>query len=210
MSQGERSDVRADDHAPCVGRHAAQESGREAEVVSELLHAWAVAPAALSTCCLAAQPGAFRARAAELAASALMVVAMIDAALTAVLAPVFWAGILLAAAMALAARHGLRLRRAPSTTAGPPAGGGPIVHGALGMIAMGALMLAMGHDRVAGVVSDHEHHASTVSFGVLLIAGAAVYAAASVALALRQRSWATRVELGAMGVSCGLMALAAL
>lgn|GEM_PF-1214464 len=89
------------------------------ERMGEALHLWALAPATVGACCVAADRG--RARVPEFAAAALMLLAMADAATGAgLIAPVFWAVLLVAAAMALAALRGTR--RGPRGEA--PAGGG--------------------------------------------------------------------------------------
>ncbi|KAF2416838.1 hypothetical protein [Microbacterium sp. B35-30] len=171
--------------------------------MTELLHAWAIAPAALGACCLAADRG--RARWPDAAASVLMLVAMIDAALTRLVAPVYWAVLLVAAAMALAAWHRPR-GRATSSHARPPAG--MAVHTGLGLIAMAALELTMGHDPLSAGASAHGHHGGSASLMTLLLGGALAYAAFSALLLTRAHRRLDRAQLICMGVSVVLMAAA--
>ncbi len=162
--------------------------------MSEILHLWAVAPAAIGTCCLAADRA--RVRPPEVVASVLMLAAMLDAALFGLLAPVYWMALLLAAALALAI---WRSPRSPRRTRVPAA---MTLHTTLGLIAMAGLPLAMGgHGAGAG-------HAHGIALGPLLLVGALGYAALSVALMRRMRARLDRAQLGAMGLSVVLMAVA--
>jgi hypothetical protein len=165
--------------------------------VSEILHAWALAPATIGTCCLAADRR--RVRAPALAASVLMLLAMLDSALGRVVAPVFWAAILLAGAMGLAAAQRQRGRR-------PRVGAGMTLHTAVGMVAMGALLLAMGHGSAAG--SAHEHGMSSATLLSVLLVGAMVSAGASFVAALRGHGRLDRAQFAAMGASTLVMAMA--
>ncbi len=170
--------------------------------MAEILHAWALAPAAVGTCCLAAEGR--RARMPELAASVLMLLAMMDAARPASLvAPVFWTALLLAAALALAALRGPR--RAGS--AGPTSTQSePTVHTAVGLVVMGALLVGMGHaDASAGA---HEHGGPALA-GVLLVGGTA-YALAAAVAALRAHGLLGRAQHLGMAASTALMSLALL
>jgi hypothetical protein len=173
--------------------------------VTELLHAWAIAPAALGACCLAADRG--RARWPDAAASVLMLVAMLDAALTGLVAPVYWAALLIASAMAFAAWRRPR-GRAASSHPRPPAG--MAVHTGLGLIAMAALQLAMGHDPLAAGASAHGHHGGGASLITLLLGGALAYAAFSALLLARAHRPLDRAQLICMGASVVLMAAASL
>lgn len=159
------------------------------------LHLLALGPAALSLCCLAADRRARRAG--DVVASVVMIVAMADAAVTGLIPVVCWAVVLLAAAMALAARA--RARRAD-------AGGALPVHAATGMIVMAALMLAMAGDGGALVAPPHSHHAPPAPALVAAISAAA-YVGASVVLARRGRSMLDRAQYAGMAASVALMTL---
>ena len=175
--------------------------------MAELLHAWAIAPAASGACCLAADRG--RARWPDAAASVLMLVAMLDAALTRLVAPVYWAALLIASAMALAAWQGPRGRRA--SAAQPRPGTGMAVHTGLGLIAMAALQLGMGHDPLAAAsAAAHGHEGGGAVLMTLLLGGALAYAAFSVLLLVRAHRPLDRAQLACMGVSVLLMAAASL
>jgi hypothetical protein len=173
--------------------------------VAELLHAWAIAPAALGACCLAADRG--RARWPDAAASVLMLVAMLDAALTRLVAPVYWAAVLVAAAMTLAAWQRPRGRAA---SAHPRPRAGMAVHTGLGLIAMAALELGMAHDPIATDATSHGHHGGGASLTLLLLCGALAYAAFSALLLTRAHRALDRAQLICMGVSVVLMAAASL
>lgn len=177
--------------------------------MTELLHAWAIAPAALGACCLAADRG--RVRWPDAVAAALMLAAMVDAVLTRVVAPVYWAAAMLAFAMALAAAGSPRRRRA--SPAGPRAG--MVVHTALGLVAMAALQLGMAHgapaDAVAGTVSAHAHGgAGAPLLQTAMIVGAIAYAVLSAGLLTRSHRALDRVQLVCMGASVLLMGVGAL
>lgn len=162
--------------------------------MSEILHLWAVAPAAIGTCCLAADRA--RVRPPEVIASVLMLAAMLDAGLFGLLAPVYWTALLLGAALALAMWRSPRSRRRTRVPAAMT------MHTTLGLIAMAGLPLAMGgHGTAAG-------HAHGIALGPLLLVGALGYAALSVALMGRMRARLDRAQLGAMGLSVVLMAVA--
>ena len=172
----------------------------------ELLHGWALATAAIGTCCLAADRR--RARAPELAASVLMLLAMLDASRPApLLAPVIWAAMLLIAAMALAA-----VRRSRSDAADrimrSRGARAMHLHTTLGLVLMAALLLGMPH---SGVDGGHAH--GGVSAGALL-AGLAVvsggYALVSAIAAAGTRPWRDRAQFGAMGLSILLMSSASI
>ncbi|MFK4806269.1 hypothetical protein ACI3KX_10400 [Microbacterium sp. ZW CA_36] len=173
--------------------------------MTELLHAWAIAPAAIGACCLAADRG--RARWPDAAASVVMLVAMLDAALTRLVAPVYWAALLIAAAMALAAWRRPRGRAASGTH--PRPGVGMAVHTGLGLIAMAALQLSMGHDPVAAAgAAAHGHGGGGTLLLAVLLGGAVAYAAFSALLLARAHRSLDRAQLACMGVSVLLMAAA--
>jgi hypothetical protein len=175
--------------------------------VAELLHAWAIAPAAIGACCLAADRG--RARWPDAAASVLMLVAMLDAALTRLVAPVYWAALLIASAMALAAWQRPRGRNA--SAAQPRPGTGMAVHTGLGLIAMAALQLGMGHDPLAAASAGaHGHEGGGALLLAVLLGGALAYAAFSALLLVRAHRPLDRAQLACMGVSVLLMAVASL
>ncbi|MGA1827713.1 hypothetical protein [Microbacterium sp.] len=170
--------------------------------MTEILHAWALAPAAIGTCCLAADRR--RVRAPELAASLLMLLAMLDSALGRMVAPVLWAALLLLGAMGLAAA-GRRRGRASGV------GNAMTLHSAIGMIAMAGLLLPMAHQAGGTTASTaHAHGMSSATLIVALLAGSAVYAAGSVAAALRAHSWLDRAQYMAMGTSTLVMGVALL
>lgn len=174
--------------------------------MTELLHAWAIAPAALGACCLAADRG--RARWPDAVAAALMLAAMLDAVLSRIMAPVYWAALLVAAAMALAAWNSPR-RRGPR----PSGRTGMDVHSALGLVAMAALQLGMPHGPSAGVLAavraGHEHGGGGPLLTAVLLAGAVAYAVFSAALLTRSHRGLERAQLLCMGASVALMAAGA-
>lgn len=161
--------------------------------MSEILHLWAVAPAAIGTCCLAADRA--RVRPPEVVASVLMLIAMLDAGLFGLVAPIWWTAVLLGAALSLAIWRSPRRRRSPI----PPA---MTVHTALGLIAMAALPLAM---TTHGSESGHGHG---IGLGPVLLAGAVGYAVLSAVLVRRMSARLDRLQLSAMGSSVLLMAVA--
>lgn len=175
--------------------------------MSDILHAWALAPAAIGTCCVAADRR--RVRMPEIVASLLMMIAMIDASRTApLLAPVYWAALMIAAGMVLAIMR--RARRGVVGTEARPAASarGMTLHTAIGLITMAALLLAMG--RTDAAASGHAHGMTAGAFTIVLVAGAAAYGAVSVVAALRAHGVLDRVQFVAMGVSTSVMGLALL
>lgn len=164
--------------------------------MSEILHLWAVAPAAIGTCCLAADRA--RVRPPEVVAAAVMLLAMVDAAAFGVVAPVYWTALLLAAALGLAIWRRPRQRRAPRVPALMT------LHTTLGMVVMAGLQLAMGGHATA---SDHTHGLSPTP---LLAAAAIGYGVLSVTAMRRMPARLDRAQIGAMAVSVGLMAVAML
>ncbi|MDQ7879796.1 hypothetical protein Q9R08_17525 [Microbacterium sp. QXD-8] len=176
--------------------------------MAELLHAWAIAPAAIGACCLAADRS--RARWPDAAASVLMLVAMLDAALTRLVAPVYWAALLIACAMALAAWRRPRGRR---SEAHPLPETGMAVHSGLGLIAMAALQLGMGYDPLAAAspaasAAAHGHGGGGGLLLAVLLGGALAYAVFSALLLVRAHRSLDRAQLACMGVSVVLMAAA--
>ncbi|MDR6691644.1 hypothetical protein J2X55_002567 [Microbacterium sp. 1154] len=161
--------------------------------MSEILHAAAVAPAALGACCLAADRA--RVRPPEVAASVLMLVAMLDAAVFGVVAPVGWTALLLIAALALAVWRRPRQRRTPRQPALMTA------HTTLGMVVMAALQLGMG-SHTAG----HAHGPALAPVLVVCVVG---YVGLSLAAGQRMPALLDRVQIGAMTASVVLMAVAA-
>lgn len=162
--------------------------------MSETLHLWAVAPAAIGTCCLAADRA--RVRPPEVAASVVMLLAMLDAAIFGVVAPVYWTGLLLAAALGLAVWRRPRQRRSPRV---PPT---MTLHTALGLVLMAALQVSMG---AHGSPSGHSHGLTLAPF---LTAGVLAYAAVSVAAIRRMPGRLDRAQIAAMAASLAVMSLA--
>ena len=168
--------------------------------MSELLHALALGPAAIGTCCLAADRG--RVRAPELTASVLMLLSMIDAAFARVVAPVFWAAFLLIGAMTLAAirrQRGNAARGIRSVT-------GMTVHTAIGMVAMAVLLVAMGH--TDATLARHAHGMDGTTLAAALLTATIAYAMGSLVAMIRARGWQERTQYLAMGVSTLIMGLA--
>lgn len=164
--------------------------------MSEVLHAWAVAPAAIGACCVAADRA--RVRPPELAASVLMLLAMLDAALAGWVPPVYWTALLSAAAVGLAVWRRPRQRRAPRVPALMT------VHTTLGMVVMAALQVGMGgHTAGAG----HAHGVGLIPFLLVVAAG---YLGLSAVAARRMRTRLDRAQIVGMAASTGLMALAVL
>ena len=163
--------------------------------MSEILHVAAVAPAAVGACCLAADRA--RVRPPEVLASALMLLAMLDAAVFGVVAPVWWTGLLLAGAIALTVWRRPRQRRTPHVPALMT------VHTTLGMVVMGGLQLGMGGHAAPAA------HAHGLALAPVLLGTAAVYAVLSLEMMRRMRARLDRAQIGAMAASVALMAVAA-
>lgn len=162
--------------------------------MSEILHAWAVAPAAVGACCLAADRA--RVRPPEVMASVLMLLAMLDAAVFGVVAPAWRTAALLAAALGLAIWRRPRQRRIPRVPALMT------LHTTLGMIVMAGLqMIMIGHAGTSG-------HAHGLALAPVLIGAAAVYAALSLEAMRRMPARLDRSQIGAMAASVVLMAAA--
>jgi len=164
----------------------------------DALHLWAIAPAAVGTCCIVADRG--RPRAPELLVSLMMVVAMLDVALLRVVAPVGWAVALVAAALVHSAVRGRRRSAEPLDLMA--------VMTALGLVVMAVQVLAMAAGHSAPVAADHGHRGMPLV--ALVAATGAAYAVTSVVLAVRHPGALVRVQFAGMGVSTALMAAAAL
>lgn len=160
--------------------------------MSEILHAWAVAPAAVGACCLAADRA--RVRPPEVVASVLMLLAMMDAAVSGIVAPVYWTVLLLIAALALAVWRRPRQRRAPRVPALMT------VHTTLGMVVMAGLQLGMGGHTTA--------HAHGPALAPVLIGAVIGYIGLSALAARRMTARLDRAQITAMGASVLLMAVA--
>ena len=162
--------------------------------MSEILHVWAVAPAAVGACCLAADRA--RVRPPEVVASVLMLLAMLDAAVFGVVAPVGWTALLVAAALGLAIWRRPRQRRAPRVPALMT------LHTTLGMVVMAALQLGMGGH---GATIGHAHGVALVPFLLVVAVG---YAGLSTVAMTRMPARLDRTQIAAMAASVGLMVVA--
>jgi hypothetical protein len=199
--------------------------------VGEILHLGALAPAAIGACCIAADRR--RARAPELAASVLMLVAMLDVVVWGVIAPVVWAAALVVAAIGLAALRGRAARRRSTARVPVPAARVPVpaarvpvpaarvpssvmtVHATLGLVVMAALVLAMIPDSSTASPAA-THHSAGAPFELVAAASALLFGIVSV-VATRARhgdgartSVLERGQLIAMGVSTAAMGIALL
>ncbi|MCC2032496.1 hypothetical protein [Microbacterium allomyrinae] len=145
--------------------------------MAELLHTGALAATALSTCCAAAAGP--RARVRELALALIMLAAMADVVGGwGLLAPVWWAALLVVVAMGSAVS---RARRAVSS-----ADRSARAMDALGAILMAALLLLMS----GGTVSTGAHAGHGVSSSALVwtvVAASVLFAAASVHMGVKTR-----------------------
>ncbi|MEV8273032.1 hypothetical protein [Microbacterium sp. NPDC077184] len=170
--------------------------------MSGFLHAAAVAAAALGVCFLACDRP--RMRAPELAASVVMLVAMTDAGLTRYVPTVYWAAVLMACAMGIVLWR--RPRRARRSRRHLPEQGSTamLVHGAVGMVLMGALHLMMRghHSDVGPAVTPHAH---AVPLETAVGAAVVLYVVASLAWGVRMPRPLPRGEMGAMTLSVVLM-----
>jgi len=159
--------------------------------MSETFHLWAVAPAAIGTCCLAADRA--QVRPPEVMASVLMLLAMLDAGLSRLIAPVWWTAMLLASAVTLAVWRRPRQRRAPRVPALMT------LHTTLGMVVMAALQIGMS---THGVSAGHSHGVNLVLF---LLAVAVGYAGLSVVAMKRMPARLDRAQIATMATSVGFM-----
>jgi len=185
--------------------------------MGEVLHLWALAPATVGACCVAADRG--RARVPEFAAAALMLIAMADIGTGAgLIAPVLWALLLVVGAMALAALRGAR-RRPVAAERMPHPSRAMTVMTALGLVVMAVLMIAMGvHPSSAalGLGGGHDHSAFGAWRGggelgpvaALTMAVAAAYVAVSAVAAVRSSLRLDRVQYASMATATAMMALA--
>lgn len=180
--------------------------------MTEMLHSWALAPTAVGTCCLVVDRR--RARAPELAASVLMLLAMLDSSQqTPLIAPVSWAALLLIAAMALAALR--RVRSAPDDRAirsdssramSSGSSRAMPLHTTLGLILMAVLLLGMPR---SGGGHGHVHGLSPGILIAGLAVACAVYVVASAVAAVSAKDWRDRAQFAAMGASALLMSIGA-
>ncbi|WP_159499578.1 hypothetical protein [Microbacterium sp. 18062] len=170
--------------------------------MNDVLHLWALAPAAASACCVAADRR--RVRAPELASAVGMLLAMLDSATGTVVPPAYWAGMLIAAAVVLAAHRSPRRRRRMR----PAVSAVMTVHTTLGLVLMAAIMLAMAPAQPVATTA-HVHGASTVVAGAL-VAGAAGFAAWSAIECARSHAPLERAQLGTMGLATLVMGVAVL
>nr|WP_100813077.1 hypothetical protein [Microbacterium lacus] len=199
--------------------------------MGEILHLGALAPAAIGACCIAADRR--RARAPELAASVLMLVAMLDVVLWGVVAPAAWAAVLIVAAIGLAALRGRAARVRAGASVPVPAARVPVpaarvpvpaarvpstimtVHATLGLVVMATLVLAMIPDASAPVAAA-AHHSTGAPFGLVAAASALLFGLVSVIAAgtphdgEARASVLERGQLIAMGASTAAMGVALL
>lgn len=166
-----------------------------------ILHACALATAAIGAACLAADRG--RGRGLEVVASIVMLLAMLDAAAGGEVPAVFSAAMLVAGALALVA-----IRRAAPQRVSPPARNGVTAHTALGMIVMAALALGMTHPDAAAPAHAHGTSSGVLVFATL--AGAAAYAAAATIAVVSARGVLARLHHAGMAASTVAMSLALL
>ncbi|HWH25053.1 MAG TPA: hypothetical protein VNT53_00200 [Pseudolysinimonas sp.] len=155
----------------------------------DALHAWAVVPAAVGACCMAADRG--RTRGPEIVSSVFMVLGMMDM-LRAIpaLVPVAWTAILVVVGICLAVLSRLRTPRTSMT-----------MHAALGSIVMGALLLmARPEMALEGDAAHHDGGSASLAFAFHL--GAAVFVVGSFVLSARrgERLFA-RIQYGTMGLA---------
>lgn len=182
--------------------------------MGEVLHFGALAPAAIGACCIAADRR--RARGPELAASVLMLVAMLDVVVGGVVAPVVWAAVLIVAAIALAALRGRVARGRASRGRDVVLVPSPVmtVHTTLGLVVMAALVLAMIPD--ASSFAPSGHHDSGASFTLVAAASALCFGLVTVIAARGHRAGSARPsaldrgQLLAMGVSTAAMGVSLL
>ena len=192
--------------------------------MGEILHLGALAPAAIGACCIAADRR--RARVPELAASVLMLIAMLDVVLWGLVAPLVWAALLIVAAIALAALRGRAARvrtvaRVPVSVAKVPVSGAKVpstvmtVHATLGLVVMATLVLAMIPDASTPAVATG-HHSTGAPFGPVAAASALLFGLVSVIAARSPHGGAARAsalergQLIAMGASTAVMGVALL
>ncbi|WP_345801642.1 hypothetical protein AAIB33_00665 [Microbacterium sp. AZCO] len=143
-----------------------------------LLHAGALGATALSICCLAASRP--RVRMQELVLAVAMLLAMTDVVLgLSLVAPVWWAAVILATAMLSTA--GLRDRGSSRAVRSARA------MDALGAILMATLLLLMAGPGAAGDDAHAGHGVSSTALACAVVGASAVFAAASVHMAVTMR-----------------------
>ncbi|MBZ4486608.1 hypothetical protein LQ938_06490 [Microbacterium sp. cx-55] len=168
--------------------------------MNEALHVWALVPAAASACCVAADRR--RVRVPELAASVIMLLAMVDAALLGIVPRPYWAALLIVGAVGLAALRSPRRRHRPRSDDDALM----TVHAALGLVAMAALLLAMAPASAAAPAHAHGLGAGATT-GLFVVASIA-YGAWSAIAAQRAHGRLVRAQFGAMGLATVVMAAA--
>lgn len=171
----------------------------------EALHLGTVGLAAVGASCAAAAKG--RGQVLAVTNSIVMLIAMIEAVAGFNLLPAAgWSLAMLTVAMA----SGVQQSRMRNGSASPGCGE-MTVHRNIGAILMAALLICM--DAVHTSLPDTAHgtHGSTNPLEILLGAGAAVYAAASLwqACRVQTRRQLDRIETAAMGLSVLIMAIMA-
>jgi hypothetical protein len=177
------------------------------------LHVGILIPTAIGLCCTV---GDRRSRSVALWLPAgVMGLAMFDMALGLGLLPALgWAAVLVLLSLAGAMRH--RLSRAAWPVAGRHAAG-MMIHRSGGLILMAVLLLAMETGRAGTSLrrSAHDHGGATGMLAVLAVTGTIVFIAGTGILTSKllrrnsNRDVLTGVEAGSMGLSVGLMGLAA-
>ncbi|WP_396667342.1 hypothetical protein [Microbacterium sp. R86528] len=175
--------------------------------MGEIFHVGALVPAAIGTCCIAADRRWVRAP--ELLASLIMLTAMLDVMFWSVIAPVFWSAVLIAFALLMVAVRGL----ACGARNGPRSARMMGAHSALGMVVMAVIVMAMAPagspvELSAGV---HQHASTAVSYLTFCVAIAVGYGGWSLATAMHRHgrfSRLARLEISAMGVSTAIMGAA--
>ena len=178
--------------------------------MSEALHAWAIAPAALGVCCVVADRNA---RFLNLASSVLMSLAMLDVWLMHAVAPILWSSVMLTAAIGLSivrrnrnarVRHGV-------VTAVTAHNRDASLHMTLGMVVMAGLLLAMNSPAPSTQPSAvHVHGGSGGLLIPALLVAAGCYAVYGVACAFAAKNWLERAQYTTMSVSVLTMAISML
>ncbi|WP_353710684.1 hypothetical protein [Arthrobacter sp. K5] len=171
----------------------------------EALHLGTVGLAAVGASCAAAAKG--RGKVLAVTSSVVMLIAMIEAVAGFNLLPALgWSLAMLTVAMASGVQHHL-MRNVTST----PECGDMAVHRNIGAILMAALLICMEAVHTSLPHTGHSTHGSTNPLGILLGAGAAAYAFASLWQACRAqtRRPLDRIESAAMGLSVLIMAVIA-
>ncbi|WP_194409310.1 hypothetical protein [Microbacterium cremeum] len=139
--------------------------------MSDLLHAGALVPAVLGTAVLVREHRLLPTP--EVVASVLMLVAMADAMLWHIVAPVYWSAALIAGALGLVVgrRRGEIVRGRSSAAPAARAHVALTAHVALGLVVMAALLVAAGSAvPAASAVDSHCHPCRGGTEGVRLMA----------------------------------------